>query len=63
MPHSCTHGLVWLDSRGARVLRYVGDTVDHRQVSADPTHRQVRHRAHYANASVHPIGRPISRPS
>lgn len=57
MPHSRTHGLVWLDSRGARVLRYFGDTVDHRQVNADPPHRQVHHRAHHANAS-HPPDRP-----
>jgi hypothetical protein len=57
MPHTRTHGLVWLDSRTARILRYAGDTVDHRHVDADPPHRQVHHRAHHANAS-HPPDRP-----
>lgn len=35
MSRTRTLGLVWLDSRGARVLRYAGDTVDHRGTMAN----------------------------
>lgn len=44
MPHTRTHGLVWLDLRGARTLRYVGDTVDHCHVDGQFTHRRDRGR-------------------
>jgi hypothetical protein len=50
---------LWLDSRGARVLRYTSDTVDRRHIDADAPHSQVHHHAHHASAS-HRADRPAN---